>query len=65
MGFYDLTDFEKELLYFKTRVETIIALEMGDKIDSDTAYKEIKSLMKSLKKARKESKLTDVWEEEV
>ena len=65
MGFYNLTEFEKDLLYFKTRVETIISLEMGDKIDADTAYKEIKSLMKSLKKARKESKVTDVWEDEV
>ena len=65
MGFYDLTEFEKDLLYFKTRVETIIALEMGDKIDSDTAYKEIKSLMENLKKARKESKATDVCEDEV
>lgn len=65
MGFYNLTEFEKDLLYFKTRVETIISLEMGDKIDADTAYKEIKSLMKSLKKARKESKATNFWEDEV
>lgn len=63
MGFYDLTDFEKELFYFKTRVETIISLEIGDKIDADTAYKEIKSLMKELKKVRKLHKQTDVWED--
>jgi hypothetical protein len=63
VGFYDLTDFEKELFYFKTRVETIISLEIGDKIDADTAYKEIKSLMKELKKVRKLHKQTDVWED--
>lgn len=57
MGFYDLTEFEKELVFFKTRVETIISLEMGNKIDSDIAYKEIKKLMKSLKSARKQQKL--------
>lgn len=63
MGFYDLSDFEKQLLYFKTRVETIIALEMGDKISATDAYKEIKSLMKDLKRAKK-AKQTDVWEDE-
>jgi hypothetical protein len=65
VGFYDLTDFEKELFYFKTRVETIISLEIGDKIDADTAYKEIKSLMKELKKVRKQHKDVeplDNWE---
>lgn len=63
MGFYDLSDFEKQLLYFKTRVETIISLEMGDKISATDAYKEIKSLMKDLKRAKK-ARLTDVWEDE-
>lgn len=62
MTFYNLTEFEKELFYFKTRVETIISLEMGNKIDADTAYKEIKSLMKDLKKLRKQHKDIDVWE---
>ena len=64
MAFYDLTDFEKELVYFKTRVETIISLEMGDKISASDAYKEIKSLMKVLKQAKKQTKTTDVWEDE-
>jgi hypothetical protein len=56
VGFYDLNEFEKELFYFKTRIETIISLEIGNKIDADTAYKEIKSLMKDIKKIRKEYK---------
>jgi hypothetical protein len=63
MVFYSLSDFEKQLLYFKTRVETIVALEMGDKISATDAYKEIKSLMKDLKRAKK-ARPTDVWEDE-
>lgn len=62
MTFYDLTPFEQELVYFKTRVETIISLEMGDKISASDAYKEIKSLMKDLKRAKKQ-KLNDIWED--
>jgi hypothetical protein len=64
VAFYDLTDFEKELVYFKTRVETIISLEMGDKISASDAYKEIKSLMKELKRAKKQTKTTDAWGDE-
>ena len=48
-----MNDFEKELVYFKTRVETIISLEMGDKITMENAYKEIRRLMKKLKKSKK------------
>jgi hypothetical protein len=53
MDFYNLNEFEKELVYFKTRVETIISLEMGDKITMESAYKEIRRLMKKLKKSKK------------
>ena len=38
----DLDCFEKALAHFGTRTDIIIALEMGDKIDSETAYKRIK-----------------------
>jgi hypothetical protein len=65
VGFYDLTEFEKELFYFKTRVETIVSLEIGNKITESDAYKEIKSLMKELKKVRKQQKefdQLDNWE---
>jgi CO dehydrogenase/acetyl-CoA synthase beta subunit len=64
MDFYNLNNFEKELVYFKTRVETIISLEMGDKITMENAYKEIRRLMKKLKKSKKrfirEQKMEDV-----
>lgn len=49
----DLTDFEKALAHFGTRVDIICALEMGNKITAENAYKEIKAELKELKKARK------------
>jgi hypothetical protein len=52
----DLNDFEKALAHFGTRVEIIIALEMGDKLDADTAYKNIKMELKELKRIRKSLK---------
>jgi hypothetical protein len=50
----DLNDFEKALSLFGTRVDIIIALEMGGKINSLSAYKEIKAELKELKKAKKQ-----------
>ena len=49
----DLNDFEKALTHFGTRVDIIIALEMGGKIEAQAAYKEIKEELKELKKAKK------------
>lgn len=49
----DLDLFERALAHFGTRVEIIIALELGGKLDSDTAYKNIKMELKELKKVRK------------
>lgn len=51
---YELDDFEKALAHFGTRVEIIVALELGDKIDAQSAYKEIKSELKELKKVKKQ-----------
>ena len=50
---YELDSFELALAHFGTRVDIIIALEMGGKIDSDSAYKNIKYELKELKKLRK------------
>ena len=47
---YELDCFEKALAHFGTRVDIIVGLEMGDKIDSDSAYKMIKEELKQLKK---------------
>lgn len=49
----ELNSFEKALSYFGTRVDIICAMEIGGKIDADTAYKNIKLELKELKKVRK------------
>jgi hypothetical protein len=51
---YELDDFERALAHFGTRVDIIIALEMGGKIDANSAYKEIKAELKDLKRAKKQ-----------
>ena len=53
---YELDDFEKALAHFGTRVDILIALEMGGKLDADTAYKNIKMELKELKRIRKQHK---------
>jgi hypothetical protein len=53
---YDLDDFEKALSYFGSRVDVICALEMGGKLDAETAYKNIKMELKELKQVRKSFK---------
>ena len=52
----DLDTFERALQHFGTRTEIIIAMEMADKIDSETAYQQIKAEIKALKKVRKEER---------
>lgn len=49
-----LNDFEKALAHFGTRVDIICALEMGGKITPENAYKEIKTELKELKRAKKQ-----------
>ena len=55
----DLDTFERALQHFGTRTDIIIALEMGDKIDSETAYQQIKAELKELKRVRKKTKVQD------
>ncbi len=49
----DMDCFETALKHFGTRVDVIIAMEMADKIDSETAYQKIKMELKELKRVRK------------
>jgi len=49
----DLDKFETALSHFGTRVDIIVALELGGKIDAETAYKNIKMELKELKRVRK------------
>jgi hypothetical protein len=51
---YELDEFEKALAHFGTRVDIIVALELGGKIDGPSAYKEIKAELRDLKKAKKQ-----------
>lgn len=52
----DLDTFERALQHFGTRVDVIIAMEMSDKISSETAYQNIKMELKELKRVRKKTK---------
>lgn len=52
----ELNDFERALAHFGTRVELICAMELGSKIDAETAYQNIKMELKELKKVRKKEK---------
>lgn len=52
----ELNDFERALSHFGTRVELICAMELGSKIDAETAYQNIKIELKELKKIRKKDK---------
>ena len=52
----DLDTFKKALSHFGTRVDIIVALEMGGKLNADTAYKNIKMELKELKRVRKQYK---------
>jgi len=52
----ELDSFERALAHFGTRVDIIIALEMGGKLDADSAYKNIKFELKELKRIRKQFK---------
>jgi polyhydroxyalkanoate synthesis regulator phasin len=54
MGYETLTEFERALARFGDKVELIVGLEVGGKMNADEAYKEIKDMMKELKKLRKQ-----------
>ena len=52
----DLSTFESALVHFGSRVDIIVALEMGGKLDAETAYQNIKDELKELKRVRKSFK---------
>jgi DNA polymerase III delta prime subunit len=58
-----LTEFERALARFGDKVQYVVGLEISDKISPETAYQEIKEMMKELKKLRKAEKQT--WEQDV
>ena len=59
----DLNCFEKALSHFGARVDIIVALEVGDKIDGEVAYQMIKKELKDLKRIRKQFKINSDCED--
>lgn len=59
----ELTAFERALARFGDKVQYVVGLEIGNKMSPETAYQEIKTMMKELKKLRKQEKET--WELDV
>jgi len=57
-----LTEFERALARFGDKVQYVVGLEISDKISPETAYQEIKEMMKELKKLRKQEK--ENWEKD-
>ena len=62
----ELDCFERALQHFGTRIDVIVALEMGNKIDAETAYQNIKMELKELKMLVYESsnavkRLSTIW----
>jgi hypothetical protein len=49
----DLTPFERTMAEFAHRISIVAALEVSGKMKPEEAYKEIRSLYKTLKKERK------------
>ena len=60
-----LTEFERALARFGDKVQYIVGLEISDKMSPETAYQEIKDMMKDLKKLRKVGKQNWVNDTEV
>lgn len=60
MMYEDLTAFERALARFGDKVQYVIGLEITDRMSPETAYQEIKEMMKEPKKLRKKEKET--WE---
>ncbi len=58
----DLTAFERALARFGDKVQYIVGLEITNRMSPETAYQEIKEMMKELKKLRKIEK--EKWGDE-
>ena len=53
----ELTTFEKQIAQFGDKVQLIVGLEVGGKIHADDAYRQIKDLVKELKKKLRKQEL--------
>jgi len=55
----DFSELERAIIHFGNKVDIVVALEMGNKITEEQAYKQIKDLYKELKKLHKAEKKND------
>jgi prefoldin subunit 5 len=53
MVYENLTEFERALARFGDKVDMVVGFEVAGKLSADDAYKQIKEMMKDLKKLRK------------
>jgi prefoldin subunit 5 len=53
MVYENLTEFERALARFGDKVDMVVGFEVAGKLSADEAYKQIKEMMKDLKRLRK------------
>lgn len=53
MVYENLTEFERALARFGDKVDMVVGFEVAGKLSADDAYKQIKEMMKDLKRLRK------------
>jgi len=69
MVYENLTEFERALARFGDKVDLVVGFEVAGKLSADDAYKQIKDMMKDLRKIRKREKKegheldNDYWDE--
>jgi prefoldin subunit 5 len=69
MVYENLTEFERALARFGDKVDMVVGFEVAGKLSADDAYKQIKDMMKDLRKLRKREKKegreldNDYWDE--
>ena len=62
MVYSSLSEFERALARFGDKVSLIVGFGISGKMPPETAYQEIKGMMKELKRLRKQEKVT--WEDQ-
>ena len=56
MVYENLTEFERALARFGDKVDVVVGFEVAGKLSADDAYKQIREMMKELRKIRKSEK---------
>ena len=56
MVYENLTQFERALARFGDKVDVVVGFEVAGKLSADDAYKQIREMIKELRKIRKSEK---------